>query len=77
MSAAQGREKSQTGPGDKEQGARRNRISAPTTKTTISVETELLARIDAYAHRLGISRSSLMSIASSMFIDNLLERRRE
>lgn len=77
MSAAQGRKRSQTGKPDQGEGARRNRINAPTTKTTISVEVELLARIDAYAHRLGISRSSLMSIATSMFIDNLLERRRE
>jgi hypothetical protein len=77
MSAAQRRKKDETGQSDQEQGARRNRISTPTTKTTISVDMELLARIDAYAHRLGISRSALMSIAASMFIDNLLERRRE
>jgi len=55
----------------------RPRASGRTKKIGMTVDVDLLARIDAHARRLGIQRSALLSVAASMFMDNLLERRRE
>jgi hypothetical protein len=66
-----------TEPKGREAGGLRDRVSGKTDKKGITIERHLLARIDKHAAHLGISRSALLSIAASMFIDNLLERRRE
>lgn len=46
-------------------------------KVAISLERKLLARVDRYADHHGLTRSGLLSISVSMFIDELLVRRQE
>jgi hypothetical protein len=58
-------------------GARRDRISGPTQKVNLTFAVTLLDRIDEHAERIGVSRSAFLSLAATLFMDNLLERRRE
>ncbi|WP_233863464.1 hypothetical protein [Paraburkholderia adhaesiva] len=58
-------------------GVRRDRLASPTKKVNLTFDTDLMQRVEAHAKRLGISKAALLSIAASMFMDNLLDRRRE
>ena len=44
-------------------------------KISISIDCDLLKRVDAYSKRHGLNRSALFSIGVSMFMDNELRRR--
>lgn len=44
-------------------------------KVSISIDRDLLNRVDAYAKKHGLNRSALFSIGVSMFMDNELRRR--